>query len=123
MKWLYSGVHEDKGKSSATSNCIASEKKRRRHVLKTQPSNMQPDLRMHVCEHSICFLQHQVCSVLDKRNTIVPLQHGGTLNSHRAASPLVRLVEGEERWEAPDHLRMFSHKIGVKTSQILLLPA
>ncbi|GFX53490.1 hypothetical protein TNCV_4652761 [Trichonephila clavipes] len=26
-----------------------------------------------------------------------------TLNSRRAASPLVRLVEGEERWEAPDH--------------------
>ncbi|GFV49810.1 uncharacterized protein TNCV_1390921 [Trichonephila clavipes] len=25
----------------------------------------------------------------------------GTLNSHRAASPLVWLVEGEERWEAP----------------------
>ncbi|GFV61589.1 hypothetical protein TNCV_931941 [Trichonephila clavipes] len=25
----------------------------------------------------------------------------GTLNSHRAASPLVRLVEGKERWEAP----------------------
>ncbi|GFW94387.1 uncharacterized protein TNCV_1433221 [Trichonephila clavipes] len=33
---------------------------------------------------------------------IVPLRHGGTLNSRRAASPLVRLVEGEERWEAPD---------------------
>ncbi|GFV41273.1 transposable element Tcb2 transposase [Trichonephila clavipes] len=26
----------------------------------------------------------------------------GTLNSHRAASPLVRLGEGEERWEIPD---------------------
>ncbi|GFX58701.1 hypothetical protein TNCV_804061 [Trichonephila clavipes] len=119
------------GKSSATSNCIANEKTRRRHVLRTQQSNMQPDLRMHVCEHNICFL-HQVCSVLDKRNTIgfewlkdvnekqrfivkhglvglcsnpgesiivrkciVPLRHGGTLNSHRAASPLVRLVEGD----------------------------
>ncbi|GFU06771.1 hypothetical protein TNCV_4353351 [Trichonephila clavipes] len=29
--------------------------------------------------------------------------NGGTLNSSRAASPLVRLVEGEERWKAPDH--------------------
>ncbi|GFY34972.1 uncharacterized protein TNCV_155491 [Trichonephila clavipes] len=28
---------------------------------------------------------------------IVPTRHGGTLNSRRAASPLVRLVEGEER--------------------------
>ncbi|GFV73763.1 uncharacterized protein TNCV_3549121 [Trichonephila clavipes] len=27
----------------------------------------------------------------------------GTLNSRRAASPRVRLVGGEERWEAPDH--------------------
>ncbi|GFT61344.1 uncharacterized protein TNCV_4091131 [Trichonephila clavipes] len=27
---------------------------------------------------------------------------GGTLNSRRAASPLVKLVEGEERWEASD---------------------
>ncbi|GFT59192.1 uncharacterized protein TNCV_3891491 [Trichonephila clavipes] len=27
----------------------------------------------------------------------------GTLNSRQAASPLGRLVEGEERWEAPDH--------------------
>ncbi|PRD36080.1 UNVERIFIED_CONTAM: hypothetical protein NCL1_09708 [Trichonephila clavipes] len=34
---------------------------------------------------------------------IVPSRHGGTLNSRRAASPLAWLVEGEERWEAPDH--------------------
>ncbi|GFT97583.1 uncharacterized protein TNCV_1034231 [Trichonephila clavipes] len=27
----------------------------------------------------------------------------GTLNSCRAASPLVKSVEGEQRWEAPDH--------------------
>ncbi|GFU33509.1 uncharacterized protein TNCV_1797561 [Trichonephila clavipes] len=29
--------------------------------------------------------------------------HGGTLSSRRAASPLVRLVESEERWEVPVH--------------------
>ncbi|GFU32155.1 uncharacterized protein TNCV_3833811 [Trichonephila clavipes] len=34
---------------------------------------------------------------------IVPSRYGGTLNSRRAASPLVRLVEGEEKREAPDH--------------------
>ncbi|GFX03427.1 uncharacterized protein TNCV_4634391 [Trichonephila clavipes] len=28
---------------------------------------------------------------------------GGTINSRQATSPLVRLVEGEERWEDPDH--------------------
>ncbi|GFY34328.1 hypothetical protein TNCV_2506311 [Trichonephila clavipes] len=31
----------------------------------------------------------------------------GTLNSRRAASPLVWLVEGEERWEAPDQPQGF----------------
>ncbi|GFX98127.1 hypothetical protein TNCV_4907741 [Trichonephila clavipes] len=32
----------------------------------------------------------------------VSSRHGDTLNSCRAASPLVRLVAGDERWEAPD---------------------
>ncbi|GFX13971.1 hypothetical protein TNCV_611771 [Trichonephila clavipes] len=32
---------------------------------------------------------------------IVPVRHEGTLNIHRATSPLVRLVEGKEKWEAP----------------------
>ncbi|GFX54729.1 uncharacterized protein TNCV_2822501 [Trichonephila clavipes] len=32
---------------------------------------------------------------------IVPSQHGG-LNRRQAASPLVRLVEGEERWKASE---------------------
>ncbi|GFV14181.1 hypothetical protein TNCV_526551 [Trichonephila clavipes] len=36
-----------------------------------------------------------------KKNTLY-LRHGGTLNSRRAASPLVKLLEGELRWEAPD---------------------
>ncbi|GFU90114.1 uncharacterized protein TNCV_2464561 [Trichonephila clavipes] len=40
---------------------------------------------------------------MDVCKCIVPSQHGGTLNSHRAASPLMRLEEGEERWVAPDH--------------------
>ncbi|GFU95431.1 transposable element Tcb2 transposase [Trichonephila clavipes] len=34
---------------------------------------------------------------------IVPSHHGGSLNSRRTASPLVRLVEGEEKWEVLDH--------------------
>ncbi|GFX20778.1 hypothetical protein TNCV_78351 [Trichonephila clavipes] len=35
---------------------------------------------------------------MDVFKCIVPLQHGGTLNSHRITSPLVSLVEGEEKW-------------------------
>ncbi|GFV96014.1 uncharacterized protein TNCV_2096821 [Trichonephila clavipes] len=34
---------------------------------------------------------------------IVPLWHRGALNIHRGSSPLVRLEEVEERWEASDH--------------------
>ncbi|GFV87524.1 uncharacterized protein TNCV_3281621 [Trichonephila clavipes] len=34
---------------------------------------------------------------------IVTSRHGGILNSRRAVSPLVRLMEGEERWEALDY--------------------
>ncbi|GFV51690.1 uncharacterized protein TNCV_1320461 [Trichonephila clavipes] len=40
---------------------------------------------------------------MDVCKCIVPSRHEGTLNSRRATSPLVRLVEGEKRWEAPDH--------------------
>ncbi|GFW72357.1 uncharacterized protein TNCV_703941 [Trichonephila clavipes] len=40
---------------------------------------------------------------MDVCKCIVPLRHGSTLNNLRAASSLARLVEGEERWEAPDH--------------------
>ncbi|GFS98792.1 cullin-4A [Trichonephila clavipes] len=40
---------------------------------------------------------------MDVCKCIEPLRYGGcTLNSRRTASPLVRLMEGEERWEAPD---------------------
>ncbi|GFX49079.1 uncharacterized protein TNCV_786351 [Trichonephila clavipes] len=53
---------------------------------------------------------------------IVPLRHEDTLNNHRAASPLVWLVGGVERWEAPDHSQVSSLKIGVETSQIVLSP-
>ncbi|GFV96733.1 transposable element Tcb1 transposase [Trichonephila clavipes] len=34
---------------------------------------------------------------MDVCKCIMPLRHGGTLNSCQAASPLVRLVQGEER--------------------------
>ncbi|GFW91166.1 uncharacterized protein TNCV_1808871 [Trichonephila clavipes] len=40
---------------------------------------------------------------MDVCKCIVHARHGGTLNSRRAASPLVRLVEGEGRWKASDH--------------------
>ncbi|GFX49914.1 uncharacterized protein TNCV_1031651 [Trichonephila clavipes] len=39
-----------------------------------------------------------VCAI----KCIVPSQHGGILNSHRAACPLVKLMDGEERRDASD---------------------
>ncbi|GFX82644.1 hypothetical protein TNCV_1193191 [Trichonephila clavipes] len=45
---------------------------------------------------------------MDVCKRIVPSRHGGTLNTYRAASLLVWLVEGEERWEALDDYRVFS---------------
>ncbi|GFU57745.1 uncharacterized protein TNCV_3638951 [Trichonephila clavipes] len=40
---------------------------------------------------------------MDVCTCLVPSRHGGTLSSRRAASLLVRLVEGDERWEASNH--------------------
>ncbi|GFV43926.1 hypothetical protein TNCV_1669411 [Trichonephila clavipes] len=56
---------------------------------------------------------------MDVCKCIVTSWQGGTLI---AASPLVRFVEGEERWEAPDNPEVFSLKIGVETSEIVLSP-
>ncbi|GFX91338.1 uncharacterized protein TNCV_4144131 [Trichonephila clavipes] len=54
---------------------------------------------------------------MDVCKCIVPSRHEGTLNSRRAASPLMRLVEWEERWKAPDHPTGCSlSKLGVKPS-------
>ncbi|GFX50261.1 hypothetical protein TNCV_3018471 [Trichonephila clavipes] len=55
---------------------------------------------------------------MDVCKCIVPLWHGDTLNSHRAASSLMRLVEGEESWGAFDHLWMFSLIIEVEPSKL-----
>ncbi|GFW46333.1 hypothetical protein TNCV_1388351 [Trichonephila clavipes] len=42
---------------------------------------------------------------VDVCKSIVLLWHGDSLNSLRAASALMKLVEGQERWEAPDYLQ------------------
>ncbi|GFS83987.1 uncharacterized protein TNCV_2363991 [Trichonephila clavipes] len=39
---------------------------------------------------------------MDVYKCIVPSWHGGILNNRHTASPLVRLIEGEDRWEVPD---------------------
>ncbi|GFS48874.1 uncharacterized protein TNCV_293231 [Trichonephila clavipes] len=42
---------------------------------------------------------------MDVCKCIVLSRHGGTLNNLQAASPRMRLVEGKERRETPDHLQ------------------
>ncbi|GFU09306.1 uncharacterized protein TNCV_1586941 [Trichonephila clavipes] len=60
---------------------------------------------------------------MDVCKCIGPSRHGGTLNSRRAASPLVRLVEGKERWEAPDHSQgVFLLNWGGNEPKIVLSP-
>ncbi|GFY13064.1 uncharacterized protein TNCV_666261 [Trichonephila clavipes] len=39
---------------------------------------------------------------MDVCKCIVPFRHGGILNSRQAASPLVSVMEREERWKASD---------------------
>ncbi|GFV76976.1 hypothetical protein TNCV_690461 [Trichonephila clavipes] len=60
---------------------------------------------------------------MDVCKCIVPSRHGGTLNGRRVACPLVRLVAGEERWEAPDRSKVLSLKIEVESTKIVLSPA
>ncbi|GFV03543.1 uncharacterized protein TNCV_5060841 [Trichonephila clavipes] len=48
---------------------------------------------------------------------MVPSGQGDTQNSRRSASPLLRLVEEEVRWEVPDHLSVFFLKIGGGTEK------
>ncbi|GFX62273.1 uncharacterized protein TNCV_3306461 [Trichonephila clavipes] len=51
---------------------------------------------------------------MDVCKFLVPSGLGGTLNSHRAARLLVRLMEGEERWEAPDHPQVLSKDLNTE---------
>ncbi|GFU39809.1 hypothetical protein TNCV_1949881 [Trichonephila clavipes] len=60
---------------------------------------------------------------MDVCKCIVPSRHGGTLNSRRAVSTLVRLVEGVTWWETTENRQGVPLKIGVETNQIVLSPA
>ncbi|GFT88332.1 hypothetical protein TNCV_5074331 [Trichonephila clavipes] len=60
---------------------------------------------------------------MDACKCIEPSRHCGTLNSRRAASRLMSLVEGEERWETLTPPGVFSLKIGAEQSKITLSPA
>ncbi|GFW54395.1 hypothetical protein TNCV_3703551 [Trichonephila clavipes] len=63
------------------------------------------DYVRQVVEEVVCYLVAQVflscLASMDVCKRIAPLRQGCTLNSRRAASPLMWLVVGEERWEAP----------------------
>ncbi|GFS77386.1 hypothetical protein TNCV_4566201 [Trichonephila clavipes] len=61
---------------------------------------------------------------MDVCKCIVPSRHGSTLNSRRAASSLVRLMEKEEKWEASlTTPKVLSLKIREESSQIVVSSA
>ncbi|GFW45882.1 hypothetical protein TNCV_4496011 [Trichonephila clavipes] len=64
-----------------------------------------------------------VRSVLPLKTRSVATTVSAIRGSRRAASPLVRLVKGEEMREAFDYPRVFSLKSGVEPSKIVLSPA
>ncbi|GFT24046.1 hypothetical protein TNCV_2063221 [Trichonephila clavipes] len=54
---------------------------------------------------------------IDVCKCIVPSRHGDTINSRRAASSFVRLVEGGKRWVALTTPRFPSSKLGRKRAK------
>ncbi|GFV85592.1 hypothetical protein TNCV_3774161 [Trichonephila clavipes] len=61
---------------------------------------------------------------MDVCKCLIPLRQGGTLNSRGASSPLVNLVEGEERLGGPSpSLECSPLNIGVEPSKLVLSPA
>ncbi|GFW98176.1 hypothetical protein TNCV_2492291 [Trichonephila clavipes] len=59
---------------------------------------------------------------MDVCKGVVCLLHKGVQNNRRDASPLVRLVEMEDRWKALTTSTVFSFKIEVEWSQIVQSP-
>ncbi|GFW34671.1 hypothetical protein TNCV_952991 [Trichonephila clavipes] len=58
---------------------------------------------------------HAFEDTIDFQTSIPPIRYsGGSLNSRRASSPLVRLVEGEKEWEALNTSRGSPAKLGWK---------
>ncbi|GFU66669.1 hypothetical protein TNCV_3111531 [Trichonephila clavipes] len=60
---------------------------------------------------------------MDVCKCLMSSQYGGTLNSRRAASPLVRLGEGKRSGRPLTTSRVFFLKIGMELSKIELSPA
>ncbi|GFV26927.1 hypothetical protein TNCV_1753861 [Trichonephila clavipes] len=57
---------------------------------------------------------------MDVCKRIVPFRHGGTLNSSRVASPLVRLVEGEERLMAQKLFAVVKNECALESADSLM---
>ncbi|GFU52713.1 uncharacterized protein TNCV_2454261 [Trichonephila clavipes] len=60
---------------------------------------------------------------MDVCKCTVPSRQGGTLNNRRAACPLFRLVEREEKWEDSGHLQDVLPQNWVEPNLKLMSPA
>ncbi|GFU03838.1 hypothetical protein TNCV_1709191 [Trichonephila clavipes] len=73
-----------------------------KHRLRAQQSNMQPDLRKHICEHFIRVLQHQK-DVNQKQPICV--KHDFVVSNHTIT---VNLHSGTTQWKILGSGSMFS---------------
>ncbi|GFV43634.1 hypothetical protein TNCV_2679351 [Trichonephila clavipes] len=80
-----------------------------RFVVSSPPLQCDVNITLSLLEH-FKGLGSNHGEDMDVRKCIGPLRQGGwgTLNIHRAACPLVWLVEGEETWETSDQPKVFS---------------
>ncbi|GFV90793.1 hypothetical protein TNCV_2323621 [Trichonephila clavipes] len=89
------------------------------------PAGARTSMTLNTFEHSresmvVPDLYH--CA---ENNTTVRLMsetYGVTLNSRRVACPLDRFLEGEDRWGAPGHPKLFFLKFGEEPSHKVLSP-
>ncbi|GFW78152.1 hypothetical protein TNCV_136211 [Trichonephila clavipes] len=81
---------------------IKSDKEWHKRMMRAHQSNMQPDLRMHICEHIISVLQHQK-DVNQKQHICV--KHDFVMSNHTIR---VTLHSGAIQWKILGSGSMFS---------------
>ncbi|GFW38011.1 hypothetical protein TNCV_4632121 [Trichonephila clavipes] len=85
-----------------SANEKSKQKECHKHRLRAQQSNMQPDLRKHICEHIIRVLQHQK-DVNQKQHICV--KHDFVVSNHTIT---VNLHSGTTQWKILGSGSMFS---------------
>ncbi|GFV53198.1 polypeptide N-acetylgalactosaminyltransferase 13 [Trichonephila clavipes] len=72
----------------------------RRIAARQPPPTCLPELQRALLDEWCNIPQDQIDNLILSMPRRLPLRHGGGMR--RAASPLVRLLEGEKKWKVPD---------------------